>query len=75
MKIPAVFKQLFQKRNELNQQFKLMKIVLATENYIIENLQVLRDMEKTLHDMLDLIEKIKQSHNRGQQLPGGPLGD
>jgi hypothetical protein len=72
MKIPPLFKQLLQKRKELNEEFKLMGLVAVPENYTLENFVVADDMEKTLHEMLDLIEQIKHSQrslNRGQTLP------
>ena len=72
MTIPPLFEQLHQKRKELNEQFKLMSVVFVPEYYTLENLPVLNDMEKTLHEMLNLIENIKQSqtrHNRGQHSP------
>jgi len=72
MKIPPLFEQLHQKRKELNEQFKLMRVVFVPEYYTLENLPVLNDMEKTLHEMLNLIENIKQSqarHSRGRHLP------
>ena len=64
MKIPPLFKQLYQKRRELNEQFKLMRLVMVPENYTLENLPVLNDMQKTLHEMLNLIEKINQFQTR-----------
>ena len=61
MKIPPLFQQLYQKQKQLNEQFRLMRLVMVPENYTRENLQLLNDMEKTLHEILNLIERIKQS--------------
>jgi hypothetical protein len=78
MRIPPLFKQLYQKHKELREQFRLMKIVIIPRNYTLENLVALNDTEKILHEMLNLIEEIKQSHTRqprGQRLPGDPQGN